>query len=70
MDSAQRISLLSLPLLSWFVHIHSKRIAPKTIASYRTSIEQYIVLAIGTVGLRALTPGPPFGEGLRFLELG
>ncbi|WP_433953589.1 tyrosine-type recombinase/integrase [Curtobacterium flaccumfaciens] len=48
------------PLESWLRHwlpnIHSKKIAPKTIASYRTSIEQYIVPAIGTVGLRALTP--------------
>ncbi|WP_412160862.1 tyrosine recombinase XerC [Curtobacterium flaccumfaciens] len=43
-------------LRHWFAHIHSKKIAPKTIASYRTSIEQYIVPAIGTVGLRALTP--------------
>jgi len=43
-------------LRHWFTHIHSKKIAPKTIASYRTSIEQYIVPAIGTVGLRALTP--------------
>ena len=43
-------------LRDWFPNIHSKKIAPKTIASYRTSIEQYIVPAIGTVGLRALTP--------------
>lgn len=43
-------------LRHWFAHIHSKKIAPKTIASYRTSIDQYIVPAIGTVGLRALTP--------------
>lgn len=43
-------------LRHWFAHIHSKKIAPKTIASYRTSIEQYIVPAIGTVGLRSITP--------------
>ncbi len=30
-------------LRHWFPNIHSKQIAPKTIASYRTSIEQYIV---------------------------
>ncbi|MCS6565611.1 tyrosine-type recombinase/integrase [Curtobacterium flaccumfaciens pv. flaccumfaciens] len=47
---------LELWLRDWFPNIHSKKIAPKTIASYRTSIEQYIVPAIGTVGLRALTP--------------
>ncbi|WP_176491637.1 tyrosine-type recombinase/integrase [Curtobacterium sp. 'Ferrero'] len=40
----------------WFAHIHSKRIAPKTIASYRTSIEQYIVPAIGKTRLDKLTP--------------
>jgi integrase len=40
----------------WFARIHSKKIAPKTIASYRTSIEQYIVPAIGKVRLGALTP--------------
>lgn len=38
------------------MHIHSKKIAPKTIAAYRTSIEQYIVPAIGAVHLRSLTP--------------
>ncbi|MBO9043448.1 tyrosine-type recombinase/integrase [Curtobacterium flaccumfaciens] len=43
-------------LRHWFPNIHSKKIAPKTIAAYRTSIEQYILPAIGTVGLRALTP--------------
>jgi integrase len=40
----------------WFAHIHSKKIAPKTIASYRTSIEQYIVPAIGKTRLDKLTP--------------
>lgn len=39
----------------WFAHIHSKKIAPKTIASYRTSIEQYIVPAIGKTRLDKLT---------------
>ncbi|WIE81740.1 site-specific integrase [Curtobacterium sp. MCPF17_021] len=43
-------------LRHWFPNVHSKKIAPKTIASYLTSIEQQIVPAIGTVGLRALTP--------------
>ncbi|WIE77506.1 tyrosine-type recombinase/integrase [Curtobacterium sp. MCSS17_016] len=43
-------------LRHWLPNIHSKKIAPKTTAAYRTSIEQYIVPAIGTVGLRALTP--------------
>lgn len=40
----------------WFAHIHSKKIAPKTITSYRTSIEQYIVPAIGKTRLDKLTP--------------
>jgi integrase len=40
----------------WFAHIHSKKIAPKTIASYRTSIEQYIVPAVGKTRLDKLTP--------------
>lgn len=40
----------------WFAHIHSKKIAPKTIASYRTSIEQYIVPAVGETRLDDLTP--------------
>ena len=40
----------------WFAHIHSKKIAPKTIASYRTSIEQYIVPTIGKTRLDKLTP--------------
>lgn len=40
----------------WFAHIHSKKIAPKSIASYRTSIEQYIVPAIGETRLDELTP--------------
>jgi len=43
-------------LRHWLPNIHSKKIAPKTTAAYRTSIEQYIVPAIGTVGIRALTP--------------
>lgn len=40
----------------WFAHIHSKKIAPKTIASYRTSVEQHIIPVIGHVRIDRLTP--------------
>jgi integrase len=40
----------------WFAEVHSRRIAPKTIASYRTSIEQYIVPAIGRIPLGEVAP--------------
>jgi len=40
----------------WFAHIHSKKIAPKTIASYRTSIERHIIPVVGQVRIDKLAP--------------
>jgi|GEM_PF-5058846 len=40
----------------WFSEVYSKRIASKTIASYRTRIKQYIVPAIGHVPLHDVAP--------------
>jgi integrase len=39
----------------WFTDIQSPRIAPKTIASYRTMVEQYIIPSIGNVRLDKLS---------------
>lgn len=54
--SSNEESALQSWIWFWFAHIHSKKIAPRTIASYRTSIEQYIVPAIGKTRLDKLTP--------------
>ena len=40
----------------WLNEIAVKEVRPKTAASYRTTIEQYIIPAIGTRQLRKLTP--------------
>lgn len=40
----------------WFTTIARKKIRPKTAATYRTCIEQYIIPAIGSLRLSKLTP--------------